>query len=107
MSPTYRAWSNEKTPPAERLVAFEEWLAGLLATKLVWPQDNAAKQRQIGQCRSLIMVAVADLGKHGYLFRPRELAAHMVAELDRLAVYQRQSKVRDLYRYLDTAWTNW
>lgn len=103
----YKAWANELVPDAERLVAFQRWLACELGTRLVWPKNEERARRQIGQCSAFVQLAVADLGKRGWLFRPADLASILTQQLDHIAGYQRAGNVRDLYKYLERAWDNW
>ena len=107
MSGHLQTWSDERAVPAERLVAFERWLAAKMGEILIWPRDQVAAQKQIGQCRSFVMHAVADLGRHGYLFRPRELAAYLLDELERIATYQRKGTVSDFHAYFRECWRGW
>jgi len=103
----YRTWSNELANDAVRLVAFQRWLCAELGTRLVWPIQPERARRQIGQCSSFVEVAVADLAKRGWLFRPADLARILIEQLDHIATYQRKGGVRDLYKYLERAWDNW
>ena len=104
---TYTQWANERNVPAARLVAFESWLLEQLRSRLLWPTDPAAAARQAGQCRAFVMDAVADLGEHGYLFRPRELAALLTEKIEQIARMQRAGNVRELYPYFRAAWRSW
>lgn len=90
-----------------RLVAFQRWLALELQARLVWPADRAKAMRQIGQVGTFIEHAVADLGRHGFLFRASELQAYLVGQLDHIAAYQRKGGVQDLYAYLKSCWSGW
>lgn len=104
---TYTQWANERGVPAARLVAFESWLLEQLRSRLVWPTDPAAAAKQAGQCRAFVLDAVADLGEHGYLFRPRELAALLAEKIEQIARLQRAGNVRELYPYFRAAWRSW
>lgn len=104
---TFEIWEDARFDQGERLVAFESWCAEQLATRLQWPSDPAQAQRQVLQCRALVVQAVADMGRHGYLFQPKPLAAMIVAKLDEIAERQRRGEIRDLYPYLKTAWSSY
>lgn len=104
---TYTIWSNARTVPAARLVAFESWLLEQLRSRLLWPTDPAAAAKQAGQCRAFVLDAVADLGEHGFLFQPRELAALLIEKLDQIARMQKAGNVRELYPYFRAAWRSW
>ena len=104
---TYELWANARTVPAERLIAFEEWTLEQMRTRLVWPSDPATAAKQLGQCRTFVAAAVADLGDHGYLFRPRELAALITERLDAIARLQKAGNVRELYPYFRATWQKW
>lgn len=104
---TYDQWANERGVPAARLVAFESWLLAQMQARLVWPADKAAALRQAGQCRTFVLDAVAELGAHGYLFRPKELAALLTEKLDQIARLQKAGNVRDLYPYFRSTWRTW
>lgn len=103
----YRTWSNELEADSVRLVAFQRWLACEVDARFRWPSNPARKARQVGQVAAFIQVAVADLGKRGWLFRPPELAKMITDQLEHVAAYQRAGDVRDLYKYLERAWHNW
>lgn len=104
---TFTTWSNARTAPAARLAAFETWALQQLRERLVWPADPAAAARQAGQCRAFVMEAVADMGEHGFLFQPRELARLIVDKIDAVARQQRAGQVREIYPYFRTAWRTW
>jgi hypothetical protein len=102
-----KIWADELERDAVRLVAFQRWLAIELGERLVWPNDRAAATRQIGQVSTFVEHAVADLGRHGFLFRPAELRDHLIAQLDHIAAYQRKGAVQDLYAYLASCWAGY
>jgi hypothetical protein len=102
-----KIWSNDLERDAVRLVAFQRWLAIELGERLIWPRDQEKARRQIGQVSTFVEHAVADLGRHGFLFQPAELQAHIIAQLDHIATYQRKGAVSDLYAYLKAAWSGW
>ena len=77
---TFETWSNDRYGSGERLLAFETWVAQEMATRLRWPADRSKMQRQVGQCRAFVLQAVADMGTHGFLFQPKELAS-MILEV--------------------------
>jgi hypothetical protein len=104
---TYDQWANERGVPAARLIAFEEWLLAQMRSRLVWPTDPAAAQRQAGQCRAFVLDAVAELGAHGYLFRPKELAELLTGKLDQIARLQKAGNVLELYPYFRATWRTW
>ncbi len=104
---TFEVWSNQRTVPGERLVAFESWLWEEMTTRLEWPRDLAARAKVIGQCRTFTMEAVADLERHGFLFQPKQLAALLREKLDQIGVMQRQGKVENLYPYFRACWHGW
>lgn len=98
---------SERPPPGDRLVNFERWLYAQLAQRLEWPADAAARERQIGQCRALVVQAVADLAMRGFLFRPKPLAALLVEQIEAVAEAQRAGRVRNLYPYFRSIWQRW
>lgn len=98
---------SEKPPPGERLANFERWLFAQLERRLQWPADPAARTRQICQCRALVMQAVVDLSKRGFLFRPRPLARLLEEKIDQIAAAQRAGRATNLYPYFRAAWQNW
>lgn len=100
-------WSNELEADPVRLVAFQRWLAAEIDARLKWPADQGRRFRQVGQAAKFIQVAVADLGKRGWLFRPAELARLITNQLDHVAAYQDGGAVRDIYKYLERAWHGW
>ncbi len=102
-----RIWANELERDSIRLVAFQRWLALELGERLVWPRDENAARRQIGQVSAFVQQAVADLGKHGFLFRPSEMRDHLIGQIDHIAAYQKKGAVSDLYAYLRAAWSGW
>lgn len=104
---TFTTWSNARTAPAARLAAFETWALQQLRERLVWPADPAAAAKQAGQCRAFVLEAVADMGEHGFLFQPRELAKLIVDKIDAVAKQQRAGQVRDLYPYFRASWRTW
>lgn len=104
---TLHTWQDARFDQGERLVAFESWVAEQLATRLQWPSNAAQAKKQVLQCRSLILQAVADMGRHGYLFQPREIAQMIVKTLDDIGERQRRGEVGDLYPYLKVAWRSY
>ena len=103
--PAFR--NPQSSAPAERLVAFERWLYREMAQRLEWPEDRAAREKQIGQCRSFVMGAVGDLERHGFLFQPRELAILIREKLDAIGRLQKAGKVENLYPYFRAVWQTW
>lgn len=104
---TFALWSNTRTVPGARLVAFESWLFEEMSTRLVWPRDSAERAKMIGQCRTFTMEAIADLDRHGFLFQPKELAKLLREKLDQIGTLQRQGKVENLYPYFRACWQGW
>lgn len=103
----FQVWASTANPSPERLVAFQRWLANMLQDLLVWPRDPESQSRQIGQCRSFIERAVADLDRHGFLFEAEELARLLTEQLEYIASYQKEGGIRDIYKYLERSWDNW
>ena len=104
---TFDRWASERTPPGERLAAFETWLWHELQTRLKWPRDEAAAARQIGQCRAFVLQAVGDLGRHGFLFKAPALRSMLCDKLDDLAARQIAGQITDLWPYFKATWTRW
>jgi hypothetical protein len=104
---SFTAWANTRNAPGARLVAFESWLYGEMAKRLVWPTETAARERMIGQCRAFIVEAVGDMQRHGFLFADRELAALLREKLDQIARLQKLGKVDSLYPYFRACWSGW
>lgn len=104
---TFQIWSNVRNVPGERLAAFESWLWEEMVNRLVWPREEATRARMIGQCRTFILSAVADMDRHGFLFQPRPLAALLREKLDQIGTLQRQGKVQNLYPYFRACWQGW
>jgi hypothetical protein len=104
---TFTIWSNTRSAPAERLAAFETWALHQLRERLVWPSDPAAAAKQAGQCRAFVMEAVADMGEHGFLFQPRELAKLITEKIEAVAKQQRAGQIHDLYPYFRASWRTW
>lgn len=103
----FQEWADETCEQAVRLVAFQRWLGAELLERLVWKGDQDTQLRIAGQCRSFIERAVADLDRHGFLFRPRQLAGLITDQLDHVADYQRRGEIRDIYKYLERTWDGW
>lgn len=101
---TYERWADERTAPAERVVAFERWVYARLAEVLRWPEGEALRARQIGQARGWVLQMVDDLHRHGFLFRPRELLDEIEHTLARVRTRQDAGLVDDLYAYLRACW---
>lgn len=104
---TFEVWSNERSVPGARLAAFESWLFEEMSTRLTWPRNAVARAKMIGQCRTFVVAAVSDLGQHGYLFKPKQLAALLREKLDQIGELQRQGKVENLYPYFRACWDGW
>lgn len=103
----FKDWADESSHQACRLVAFQRWLGAELLERLSWQGNRETQLRVAGQCRSFIERAVADLGRHGFLFRPEQLAQLITDQLDRVANYQRRDEIKDLYKYLERTWYGW
>ena len=104
MGNTFEKWADERGAPAVRVVAFEAWVYGELASRLRWPEGKAERERQIGQARGWVLRVVDDLNRHGFLFRPRELRDLIVEKLDQVGRLQAAGTVRELWPYLRSAW---
>jgi hypothetical protein len=101
---TYTQWANERSAPAERIVAFRSWVYAQLGKHLRWPADKAQREREIGQAAHWVERMVADLGAHGYLFRPRELAALIEQQLKLVRNQQDKGGIQCIWSYLRTIW---
>jgi hypothetical protein len=101
----FKFWANETERDAVRLIYFERWMTALLAEKIKWPDEAGTRDKMIGQCRAMIATAVADLGKHGYLFRPNEIRELLTEALDKIAAYQ--DSIKDFYPYFKNCWSGW
>lgn len=104
---TFERWQDARFDQGERLLAFETWCATELATRLQWPRDPHKAAKQVMQCRSLIIRAVADMGRHGYLFQPKKIAAMITEKLDEIATRQKAGEIHDLYAYLRITWSSY
>ena len=101
---TFHVWQDARLDQGERLAAFETWTANELYTRLQWPADPAKATRQVLQCRALILQAVADMGRHGFLFQPKTVAKLVTDTLDDVAQRQARGEIQDLYPYLRATW---
>lgn len=104
---SFEIWSSSRFGNGERLLAFEEWVAVELSKRLQWPSDPARMKRQVGQCRAFVLQAVADMGKRGFLFDPKPLAAMIVEVLDDLGKRQARGEIKDLFPYFKITWQSY
>jgi hypothetical protein len=92
---------------AKRLIDFEQWVASQLFKTLLWPTDSRARDKQLGQAKAFIMGAVADMGRRGFLFDGRKLAAMIRETLATIRRRQDLGHIHDLYPYLRQTWTTY
>ncbi|MBI5770788.1 MAG: hypothetical protein HZA93_23630 [Verrucomicrobia bacterium] len=93
------AWLNRGAPPEVRLLKFDAWVRGQLATRLDWTWAGAAKEKRIEQCRVYLERLVLDLWRRGWMLDGKRLAAHLEGVLDNIGAYQRAGKVADFWPY--------
>ncbi len=98
-------WLRERAgiDPAERLQSWDRWLRGRLTRALVWPKDEAARQRLLGQCAAEITVLAKQLRGRGWLLDGKALATHVDALLAPIGKAQRDGKVGDFWPYFRTS----
>lgn len=96
-------WLNGNKAPEIRLLSFDTWLRRELDLHLVWPADDAKKQRQIEQCRIHLEGLVLGLWKRGWYLDGKALAAHLQTVLQNIGKYQRTGKVQDHWAYFKSA----
>lgn len=101
---TFERWSSTRFDKGERLLAFEKWLGEQLGRCLKWPKNPHEREKMLFACRGLVVQAVADLGRHGYLFEPRELASEITGKLDEIRRLQELGHVDHLYPYFKAIW---
>jgi hypothetical protein len=94
-------WMRESAgiDPAERLLAWDRWLAGTLAKALQWPNDAARREKLIRQCAAEITGMAKQLRGRGWLLDGDALAKHVRALLAPIAVAQKAGKVGDFWPY--------
>jgi len=97
---SYDVWCDTERVPESRLPAFHAWLTEQLATRLQWPGNAEAQERQVGQCKRFVLGFVCDLRDRGWLFDGPKLAKLITEELDDVAMRQRRGEVRNLFPYL-------
>lgn len=88
---------------AERLAAWDRWVARVLAESLVWPADAARRERLRGQCAAELTVVAQQLRGRGWLLDGTALAAHVRALLAPIGAAQRAGKVGDFWPYFRAA----
>ena len=88
-----------KGPPAERLVAFEKWLARQLQEKLIWPHDQYRQKKQIHQCKGFILKFIVELKQRGWLFDGPLLAQVINDKLNEIRSAQEKNRVDDLWPF--------
>lgn len=94
-------WLQERTgiDPAERLQSWDRWIRRTLATTLVWPHNEAARDRLLGQCAAEMTTVAKQLRGRGWLLDGKALAGHVAALLEPIAKAQRAGKVGDFWPY--------
>jgi len=85
--------------PADRLINFDRWVRGELATRLDWTWAGAQRERRIEQCRLCLERLVLDLWRRGWLLDGKKLARHIEAVLDSVARQQKAGRVQDFWVY--------
>lgn len=101
---TYTQWANERSAKAERIVAFRTWVYAQLGTHLRWPANEAQREREIGQAAHWVERMVCDLGAHGFLFRPKDIAEIITTKLKAVGHYQRTNSIDCVWSYLRRVW---
>jgi hypothetical protein len=89
--------------PAERLLKFDKWVRGELATRIDWKWAGAQRERRIEQCRLCLEQLVLDLWRRGWLLDGKKLARHIEAVLDAVARQQKAGNVQDFWAYFKAA----
>lgn len=94
-------WLLERTgiDPAERLQSWDRWIRRTLAATLVWPANEAARERLLGQCAAEMTTVAKQLRGRGWLLDGKALAGHVAALLEPIAKAQRAGKVGDFWPY--------
>lgn len=98
-------WLRERAgvDQAERLQSWDRWLRAKLAETLVWPKDEPARDRLLGQCAAEMTVLAKQLRGRGWLLDGKALAAHVDAVLVPIGKAQRAGKVGDFWPYFRAA----
>ncbi len=94
-----RAWLQNGTSPAARLLRFDGWVRLELAARIDWAWAGELKARRIEQCRIELENLVVALDRRGWQLDGRRLAGHITDALDDVAKAQREGRVRDFWPF--------
>jgi len=89
--------------PAERLMKFDAWLRGRLLKTFLWPKDEDARNRLLGQCAAEMRAMFRELLGRGWLLDGTALTQQINLLFAPIAKAQREGKVADFYPYFRTA----
>ncbi len=94
---------NPHVSEAKRLIKFDAWVRGQLATRIDWTWAGNQRERRIEQCRICLEKMVLELWRRGWLLDGKKLAARIVSVLDAVAAQQKRQTVQDFWAYFQTA----
>lgn len=92
-------WLNRGAAPEVRLLKFDAWVRGQLATRLDWTWAGVGKEKRIEQCRVYLERLVLEMWRRGWMLDGKRLAAHLESVLDAVGAYQRAGKVKEFWPY--------
>ncbi len=84
---------------AQRLLKFDAWVKGELATRLDWAWAGAHQVKRIEQCRVQLEGLVLDLWRRGWMLDGKKLADVITAALDDVAKAQKAGRVQDFWAF--------